>query len=185
MNSKSVKNWIMPIGVILILLAVVLATVFLLRGNTTVTDNKGATVKNMTLSCIASGIEYPFFRYDNSTNKETKITLLFNGDNFKSISLFHTLHYGDADSVKGSEAQNHAAMNISFGENNLDADALSATYSMQTNKLIFTLYADVTDFNNNTSKYFLARDYDNKTTINNLKKNYEDQGFNCTEESKQ
>lgn len=181
MKSKFIRKWAAPIGAILALAAIVLIIMFLLRGETTVTNSDPETVNRTTVSCEVTDLEYPFFRYDNSTKKTTKVTFLFNDDKFKTISLAQTMHYDDSDSVRGSEAQNHAAMNISFGENGLDADAFSASYSMQDDKMIMTLYATGEDFDTNTSKYFLARNYSSRSTLDGLKKNYTEQGFTCFE----
>lgn len=179
MKAKVVKNWIIPTGILLILVAIVLMIIFLLRGETTVTNSTTTEAKNTTLSCSTAGLDYPFFRYDESTSKETKITAIYSGEDFKSIALFQTMYYDDESLVKGSEAQNHAAMNISFGESGLEANAFSAAYSMQDDKMEMSLYATNSDFNTNAGKYFLANGYSYKSAIDKLEKNYEDQGFEC------
>lgn len=182
MSNKFIKNWAVPIGIILILVAIVLITIFLLRGETTVINNETETERRITVSCEIAGLEYPFFRYDNSIKKTTKVAFLFSNEKFKTISLSQAMYYDDGDLVKNSEAQNHAAMGISFGENGLDANALSSAYSMQADKMVMTLYATENDFNINTSKYFLAQGYSSKSTVDGLKKNYAAQGFTCIEE---
>lgn len=167
------------LGLGLIVLAVVLFLGFFLRGQTTVTGAYPGAVSDKTLSCNVHNISYPFF--DSEPNKkDTEVTVLFKGDEFKAISLKHTLYYNNEKEVKDSEAINHAAMGILFGQNGLEADAFSLAFSMQEDQLIYSIYANDSDFVGTAGRYFLANNLTKKSTFESFESKYKNQGFACT-----
>lgn len=177
-NQKS--SWLMLLGSILVIVALILVIWFFLRGKTTISGSTPGISKDNSMSCTISDQEYPFFRDNNAEKTETKIIALFDDANFKSISLLYTLYFNNNEQVKNSEANNHAAMNIHYGEDGLLADALYSAYSMQEKKLTFSISAGTNDFNTTTSKYFLASGYGRNVNFDTLLHNYVRQGFNCT-----
>lgn len=181
-GKKNKATSIMIIATILAAIIIVLLTL-LLSGKTTTTGNYPDNENNKSLTCVSNDINYPIFTYDNSTKKEAKINILFSKDSIRSIALTYSLYYGDATSIIASEAHNHAAMNISFGANNLGTDALNAKYAKLENRMQMNLYATNSEINNVALRYFLINIDNDPTpdTVSSYKAIYEDEGMNCEE----
>lgn len=174
------SRWLVPLGASLCTLAIILLFVFLMKGTTTVSGSYPENVKDNSVICNSSGLSYQFFRYDNSSEKDAKISILFNGDNLKSISLVYTLLYSNEIGAKTSEAQNHAAMNIHFGEDGLGGDSFSAHYNINGNKMTMNIYATPSDLRTTYgSKYFLIDGLPLESSIEQYKNHLEKQGFTC------
>lgn len=178
-KTKKKTDWLGSIGLTLILTAIVLIICFFLNGGTTVTGELTGGTRYSSLSCSAEGIIYPFFEFDETTNEKTEVKVLFGEGGMKSISLTQTMYYPDLGTSKASEAHNHAAMNISFGELGYKADAFEANYSVQEDKMIMTLYATEANFDDVSARYFLAKGMDEASTIDDFTKVFNDQGLNC------
>lgn len=153
-------------------------------GTTTTSGGYPENVKSISLACENTGLAYPIFTYDNSLKKETKINAIFSGEKLKNISLVHSLSYSDLNSSIGSEGHNHAAMNISFGKDDLGADSFSATYSKSEEKMQMTLFATSADFKKETTlKYFfLDSDGEFPKTKTAYEKVLKEKGFSCRTE---
>lgn len=172
--------WLVSSGVFLCVLAIISLFVFLMRGNTTISGNYPENVKDNSIICNSDNFDYPFFRYDNSLEKNAKISILFNDDSFKSISLVYTLFYNNEIGAKTSETQNHAAMNINFGESGLGGDSFSAHYNINGNKMTMNIYATSSDLQAmHGNKYFLIDNLPLESSIEQYKKHLEKQGFAC------
>lgn len=174
---------LMVCGSLLIITAVILIVCFLLSGKETVSGQWLDGESTTSLTCEGKNIDYAFFAYDNADKKETKINATFDGsDNLNSISLRQTMYYDDLAKINASETNNHAAMNISFSESGLNADAFNATYTMASDSLKMTLYTTSEKLKtSNGEKYFLLSPTDKTTpTSTKIKKSYESQGFVCT-----
>ena len=128
------------------------------------TSSGGGTeiVKIKSLTCKTDNYLYPLLKFDESDKKELKIVATFGESDLKSISLQQTLYYSDADLVSRSEGENHAAMNVSFAENALGADALGANYAKLSNAMVFGLYAVGDEMNETAMRYFLLDGADKK-----------------------
>lgn len=182
MSKTSKKSWLVPVIGIFVVAAIVIACVFGMRGSTTVSGDQSTVSKGRTLICSIDDFTYPYFRYDNSNKKDLSITVLFSGDILRAVSLKYSLYYDDTNVIEGSKAHNHAEMNTRFAADGLGADAYSATYSAQSDKLLTSLYVEASDFDGTASKYFLAQGLNKKSTLDDFEKNYQKQNFKCTKD---
>lgn len=135
--------------------------------------------KSSFITCTSTGLDYPYYRYDNSLRKETEVNMIFRDEIIDSISLTHILFYNNEQESIGSEAQNHASMGIHFAKDGLGADPFSAHYSIESDRMTMSLYAKATDLSQSASKYFLLNHSENKLQKTEYKKIYESQGFKC------
>lgn len=177
--KKKLKFWLVSVGlVLLIIIAISALILFFTKGNVVVTGEYQATESVRSIACEARGLGYPFFKYDNSIDKTITVKATFNNDSLNTIALVYMLYYTDEATVKTSEAENHAAMNLRFQSEALGADALGAKYARLTDGMKFSLYADKSEMNGRTIKYFLLdniSDYGIKTLIDK----YQMLGLNC------
>lgn len=181
MNKKEGRvNWPVTIGIIMILAVLIFVACIFLQGETKTTGNWPKPYRSESLTCNIEGAEYPFFKYDNSKKKTTKINVEFENDNLNIISLVYLVYYDDSDQIIKSEAENHAAMNLKIQAEGLGSDALGANYARLKDSFKMSLYATKKDLNINTVKYFEldwieSGIYDLATT----KAIYEEKGFVC------
>ena len=162
------------------LISIVILLIFLMRGKTTVTGQYLDDVKNVSLSCEGVGLPYPIFTYDNSSQKKAKLNLIFSRDELKSISLVYNLSYSSLNSSTASKAHNHAAMNISFGKDGLNADNYSAVYSESETGLQMSLYATGSDLKSSVfKKYFFLEGDTIANSPDTYQRAYESRGFTC------
>lgn len=174
---KSNKRWVLFWCAAFVIVFAVVMISFSSQRQITVDD--GPTVKSVeSLTCESSDYLYPFFVYDKSDRKSFRVLATFNGGVLRTISLQQYLYYGDEASVTASEADNHVAMNRSFGENGLVADGLNATYSRMQDGLRFGLYAVYEQMKNVEMQYFLL-DGLNEYNYENLQQQYEKIGLQC------
>ena len=167
------------IGMFLVIVAVVLLLAFFLRGQTTVSGENPDVKSTISLNCVSDDYKYDFFPYDNSDNKNLKIDIIFENEKVSSASLVYMLYYQNAENITESDAENHASMNINFSKDGLEADALNANFSKLSDGLKMSLYANIEDINDVTSKYFLLDYFDKGYTIKNIQRVYESKGLIC------
>lgn len=167
------------IGMFLVIVAVVLLLAFFLRGQTTVSGENPDVKSTISLNCVSDDYKYDFFPYDNSDNKNLKIDIIFENEKVSSASLVYMLYYQNAENITESDAENHASMNINFSKDGLEADALNANFSKLSDGLKMSLYANIEDINDVTSKYFLLDYFDKGYTIKNIQRIYESKGLIC------
>lgn len=177
-NKKRKKNSATIIGIILAAIIIVLS-ILLLNGKTTTTGSYPDDISDESLTCTAENIDYPFFAYDNAIKKEAEINVLFSRDKLKSIALTYSLYYNNAQSITGSEAHNHAAMNISFGKNSMGADALNANYAKLEDRMRMNLYASGNEISNITLRYFFITTDNIPENVTTFKNIYQGIGFKC------
>ena len=179
------------IGIILILVSIVSILCFAMNGQTTYSDQQVSTTTTKSMTCSTSIANYPIFKYDGSTRKSMEIVTIFDSnDKLNKISLVYELYYPDNDKIEQSEAENHAAMNIDFGQNGLEADSLNATYSKLKDRFKISLTADANEISPTTAKYFLldtSEQDSNKQwetgggyTQSTIQKIYASKGLKCT-----
>lgn len=166
-------------GMFLVIVAVVLLLAFFLRGQTTVSGENPDVKSTISLNCVSNDYKYDFFPYDNSDNKNLKIDIIFENEKASSASLVYMLYYQNAENITESDAENHASMNINFSKDGLEADALNANFSKLSDGLKMSLYANIEDINDVTSKYFLLDYFDRGYTIKNIQRIYESKGLIC------
>ena len=109
-------------------------SLFFMQGEVKVDGSYPRDVKETSLICESTEIEYPFFTFYNAKSQDMSIKALFDGRKMKSISLVYNLYYDGNEASRASETHNHADMNISFGKNGLSTDEFSAVYSAQDKK---------------------------------------------------
>ena len=177
-KKKKKNTGILIIGTVFVAIIIILL-IFLMQGKTTTSGNYPENMSDEALSCEANNIDYPIFTYDNAIKKEAKVNILFSKDKIKSISLSYSLYYNDEEKIIGSEAHNHAAMNISFGKNSMGADALNANYAKLEDKMRMSLYASGSDITTITLKYFLINTESIPDKITDYEDIYKDKGFKC------
>ncbi len=179
-RKEGKTNWPATIGTSLLLTAIVLILCFFLQGETKVTDDGGTVESSKSLACEVEGAQYPFFDYDNSTKKTTKINAVFNGDKLDTISLIHELYYNSSDEIVRSEAENHATLNLKTQGEGLGPDAFGANYAKLADRLKFSMYAKAEKLKYETVKYF-ELDWVESGTYNlpTMEKIYTEKGFDC------
>ena len=157
------------------------AAIILSNGDVKVFGKYPDDVAGSSLICESSSAIYPFFVLDESSTKHTTISLSFYDDALNAITLEHRLYYDNYNKIISSEAHNHAAMNISFGENGFGVDALNARYDKLSDSLRFTIYGGMSDLIGASRNYFLLSNYSisTNTTMNDFKNFYESQSFVC------
>lgn len=177
---KSANLWSIIAGILLITTSMVLLVWFMARGETAIDNGTAEVYRSKTLTCKIDNYRYPFFTHDESIEKSLEVDFIFGEKDIQAVALKYILKYKNADDVRQSEAKNHAAMNISFSNDKINTDALSTSYSKQNDKLITTLYADNSNLDKKTKKYFLINDEsDAKMPIDFYEKNYTTKGFKC------
>lgn len=179
--GKNKTNWMLIVGIGLLVASAVFVLWFLMRGETKVEGAYPGDVKETSLACESYNISYPIFTLDDATERRTNIKVLFDDGKIKSISLVYALYYNNLEASRMSESHNHADMNISFGHDGLSADEFSATYSVQSDKMIMTLYAKKKEFSPVATKYFLAEGLNADSSLGDFIDYYTGFGFKCSE----
>lgn len=163
-------------------MALVALLVFLMSDKTTTTNEPEITYDSKFLSCKSSGIAYPFFTYNNTTQGELEISAIFIQDALDTISLKYTLFYDNQEQARQSQASNHAAMDLSFYDYGLSANSFNANYSVLDNSMRMSLYATKNNFNQIAARYFMVSSSDNSAipkTLTEFETEYQKGGFNC------
>ncbi len=181
-RKKSKTNWPATIGTTLILTAIALLLCFFLQGETKVSPNKTILETSQSLACEAEGIQYPFFNYDNSTRKTTRVNATFSGEKseLNTISLIHELYYNNSEAIERSEAENHATLNLKTQDEGLGPDAFGANYAKLSDRMKFSMYAKASELKYETVKY-LELDWVESGVFNlpTIEKIYTSKGFTC------
>ena len=184
-EKKGDKKWLYYlIGIICFIVVSVTTIMLLLQGNTTISGG-GEVLTPESLTCKAEGLWYPFFSYDNSNNKSIKLNILLDDKGkLNTISLEYRLKYDSSELIDKSKAANHAALNLSFGNNSLSPDSFEARFSNMGDVMQLDMYAKVGEINGVTAQYFLINGT-NDLKRDTLTKNYNNQGLNCARLNKQ
>lgn len=175
-NGKT--NWYLTIGICLFLVAIALIVCFFMRGETKTNGGFPEPEVSESLSCEIEGLVYPLSGYDNSERKTTKVSMVFDDDKLKTISLIYQLYYNNNEEIAKSETENHAAMNLRMQSEGLGPDALGMNFAKLSNNLKMSLYAKVSELDSGSAKYFELENV-NKYDLDVLKKFYEQKGFGC------
>lgn len=168
-------------GIGLVVVAVVIAIIFLLQGETKTYGEFPDPEKSASLNCEVVGYSYPFFTYDNARKRTTEINAILDGDILKKITLTYTLSYDDAGVITKSEAENHAAMNKQFAEDKLGHDLFGSSYAKLNDGLKYTITTDADGiYNHGGAKYFLIEGAgDAPYSGETMKRVYQQKGFKC------
>lgn len=184
-NRRGFKKYLPIVGVILGVVIIVIIILILMKGTTTESGGYPSPESTKSLACNSETFVYPFYNYDHSSKKDTTITATFENDHLSRISLTYTLYYPTKDQITTSEAENHAAMNISFSNVGLGPDSYGANYrqllsdssAMAMAMTMTTLADNIRDVG---AKYFMLNEIENKDyTLNDVRTTYRNAGFRC------
>lgn len=177
-HKKRTINWLMLVGLALIIIAIIFFISFLMHGEVKIDGQYPEPKKSESITCEANGLSYPFFKYDNSNEKNITIRVAFNNDELDSISLVYMLYYSDDAKIVISEAENHGAMNLKFQSEGLGPDALEAKYARLSDGMKMSLYANSKNINDISSKYFYLENIE-RYDLSSIQTLYQGLGFNC------
>jgi len=180
-SKKSGTNWPLVMVISFFLTVTVSIICLLLQGETKVTRDWPEPKTSISLVCETEGRLYPFFVYDNSTKKTTKINIIFKDNVIYAASLIHELYYNTSEEIEKSEAENHAAFNLKTQGEGLGPDIFEANYAKLSNRLKMSLYAKADIINFETVKY-LELDWGESENYNleTVRKIYESKDYHCT-----
>lgn len=176
-NKNNIRVFFVLAGILLIILAIVVLLYLLMKGETKTSGEWLGTESTESIVCNIVDKTYPFYTYDNSKSKETKVNIIFDNNKIQSISLTNILYYDDEKVAVDSENLNHIAMNDSFGINGLKFDDLNLKFAKFDGGLQMNIYSENID--GVSAKYFLLdREYlnSNESTI---RKFFEGNNFKC------
>lgn len=181
-NNVFRKDRLIITGLILVLIAIILAIIFFLRGKTKVTGEWSGTKSTETVTCESNEVIYPIYTYNNANNRLLKVIATFADGILDNISLTYQLKYGDLVLAEKSDAKNQAAMNFSFGDDGFGPYAFDAKYSNINGVFQMTLYAESENLNDEALKYFLLDNLKDTQsyTQDSVTKAYINKGLNCT-----
>lgn len=185
-KKKSGINWPATAGLTLIAVAVVLLIWFFMKGQTVVSGEFPDTETTQSVTCEANGMIHPLFKFDESTSKKMTVKVIFDKDKLSTISLVNELFYSTVEAIVQSEAENHAAMNLSYQAAGLGADALGTKFSKLSASMKMSMYATKDMVNSATERYLLLDQIDDSKeyTVALIKANYAQKGFVCVDNSK-
>ena len=169
--------WILVVSLLFACVAIVLFLSIMGQRKTTFGSN-GEVEHVKSLTCESDDFLYPYLKFDESEKKEFRIIVTFNGDEIGAISLQQMLYYNSDELIVGSEAENHAAMNLSFAGDGLMADAFGANFAKLSDGIRVSLYGVGEQMGGEFKKYFLL---DTVVDVNyeNVLRNYEAMGLEC------
>lgn len=184
-DSASVKrkkypiNWAFIAGLAIIVVVVTLVLCLALRGNTSTTGAFPNPETSEYISCEATGVTNSIFDVSNASSYSTRAVATFNSSKLSSVSVSYTLNYANESEVNGSEAINHAALNLATQKEGLGADIFNAHFSKLSDRLEIRLYAEADDITTTSSKYLMLNTA-GSYSMSSIKQNYQSQGFACT-----
>lgn len=179
-KKKGIHNWILVlIGIICIVTTFVLLIIFLLQGNTTISDEGGDVDITESITCSSDDFTYPFFKHNEANGSSIKINAIFDDSKLDTISLTYKLEYDEEEQAKQVSAINHASLNGHFKDDSLGADALGAHYSVTKGTMQLNLHAEASDITGITSKYFMIDNTSGNHSKDTLIKMFNNKGLNC------
>ena len=169
----------------LLLLAIIVAVIiWLLHGQTVTSGKYPENIKNESLTCISSQIQYEKTSWIDSEEKELKINAIFNGEeSLKTLSLIYTLTFESESDAYYAEAKSHAQLNEGFAAVGYDVRKFSNKFSRYDNQLIITLTATKTELDEYSASYFLLPTDENGfhiKTLSDFRTAFEANGMNCS-----
>lgn len=175
-NKRGITGYFVLAGIILIVAAVVALLLFFLHGETKVSGEWSGVEKAEALVCNSSEHNYPFLAYDNAQNGATRVNVIFDDGNVKTISLNLTLYYNSKKEIIDSENLNRVAMSEEFINDGLGFDALGLKFSEFDGGLQMSLFSNGID--GTTSKYFML-DGIKDSSMAEMQRVYVGRGFEC------
>ena len=179
---KKIIRYIILIIFTCVIIAVV---VLLLHGKTTVSGAYPENVKNTALSCKSNKNVPPKMGLSpSSTSHEVDIEAIFSGtEKLKKLSLVFRQDFASEDDAYMAETISHAGFNKSLAGANYSSDKFTNKFSRYDTKLIISLFANENEIDQISAPFFMiALPNNNETlpkTIDDLRSNFEAQGFEC------
>ncbi len=185
-SKKSSKKWIYAlIGCLLVIVAGVSVVLFLLQGETKVTNSDGSKEVAHSLVCEGNIDEYPFFKHDDSDSKSVKVNALYDGEKLDSISFTYQMTYkGDKKDVKDlkkiSDA-NSGDIEKEFDDSGVNYGAFDIKFTTLENGVQMAMYAKTKELSSSSAKFFLLDSASGQYKVDNLKNIYGTKGLKCVE----
>lgn len=181
MNRRKIRICGIILFTVAITLGIILTIGYFMHGKTTIVASSLDEATESVLRCASESIDYPIFVYDNSIKKDLIINVIFSDSKVRTVALSFTLYYDDPELISISEAQNHAAMNISFDKAGLGVDEFNAKYTQLDDSFRFNLFTNGGEVNAASARYFLIEkdNYAAPMTLDKYRKNYEQLGMIC------
>lgn len=184
-SKRYIASWPMLIILLLVIAIIIFLIWFFTRGNVTTTGSNPEIESVDSIVCDITDSKYPFFTYDNSTKKATKVTTTFRNNKLDTVSLIHTLYYPNIEESGKSETLNHAALNINTQNAGLGPDIFNAHYTTTSDSMQLLLSAKTKEISSDTAKYLLLDETNGGNyTKSVVLKNYKNKGFSCEEVNK-
>ena len=179
MKSRKKTDWLATAGISLMLTAVALMLWYFVHGETTVSGSNPSDETSVSLSCSTESKPYEYFVRDGSLSKKITVQAMFDDDTVKSISLVYKLNYDNLEDARASESTNHAGFNITLNKAGVSDKIVNPNYSYDESGLRFSLYVDASNYNTSTVRLFMIHGGDATKDMAAIKRNYENQGFEC------
>ena len=179
-KDHRVRNFI----VLLLFLAVIIfILLWLLRGKTTTTGRYPENVKNESLECESSQTIYSKADKIDSSNKETRIIMIFYGeDELSSGSLKYTLHLDDHLQASQAESILHAQFARNLTISGYKFEEFDNKFTVIDGDLVITLHLSDKEVDEQSKDYFFVEQTGENRfprTLSEYRANYEKQGFTC------
>ncbi len=164
-----------------LVIVIILAILWLLRGKITTTGQYPENVKNEYLDCISKNTTYFKVGDVSSDEKELRATMVFLGEEeLSSISIKYTLNFADKSAASYAEP----IVNTRFHENIAEVvDSYSAFNNKVTlldDAIVVTLHASKTDLKDDLAKeFFLIPKTKSPTTLSDYREIFDAQGLTC------
>ncbi len=180
-KNNKIRNGII-IGVVVAL--VVVALVFLLKGNETRVSGGNETKKLSVLDCEASQPTNPFFHNADTITPKHEIKVTFQGDDFDKISYNFFGNYRNNDIADTANASLHASYNNYMGEHKIYPELFYPTFIATDSSVKINLYAEKAKVQPSTGVFFFLSGEDvtnlDNYTKDDLTRIYSSKGFSCT-----
>lgn len=184
-NKKSVYG---IIGVFCIVLAIVLAIVFILSDHhetrTTVNkDEEDMTSMDCNTNELSENVE-PFFDYGDPVTTAHEIKTVFRNDKLDVVTYKYNGTYDSEKLAEEEMSSMHAQYNKYLGEHGIDQSVANPNFSRNNETVNIALYLEKDKLDHYTAEIFFisddefatAKDFSKKT----MKELYESKGFSCT-----
>lgn len=164
-----------------LVIVIILAILWLLRGKTTTTGQYPENVKNEYLDCISKNTTYSKVGDVSSDEKELRATMVFLGkEELSSISIKYTLNFADKSAASYAEP----IVNTRFHENIAEVidqySAFNNKVTLLDDAIVVTLHASKTDLKDDLAKeFFLIPKTKSPATLSDYREIFEVQGFTC------
>ena len=183
--KKGSKTKLVKFAIVLfILVAIIIAIIWFLRGETTTSGDFPGPIKSGYLVCQKENPEYGIITPRDPLSSEAKVTFsITESGEMNSASLVYTSVYKDERGAYDSRNVTSGVFDKSLVEAGLNIGALANKFSLYDNKMILTLTAGKGEITSKTAKFFMMEDTGSldfaKATTSDYRIIYEKQGFSC------